>query len=137
MPAPTQLHRRLAQGTPDPMTREQAIAFCQRNYGHWSGPQIEQYLALRGRPVTGATIRLWASPARRKRQNARGAASTRDQRLFGRMSDLRDAGLSYADIARVLKLDYGIDVTEDTIARAFQAGRPTPKMSREYAGRPR
>ncbi|RKQ90480.1 hypothetical protein C8N24_0284 [Solirubrobacter pauli] len=53
------------------------------------------------------------------------------------MTDLRDAGLSYADIARVLRLDFGIDVTEDTIARAFQAGRLTPKMRREHAQRAR
>src|SRR5690349_20655851 len=95
--------RRLAQGTPKPITPEQAMAFCQLNHGRWSVPQMQQHLGLGGFPVDELTIRRWAIPAERQRHNASTTDLTREQRLFKRMTDLRDAGRSLMDAARVLR----------------------------------
>lgn len=116
----------------DPMTRAEAVRFCQLNHGLLSPRVMVEHLTARGYPVGMTTVRGWADPEYGDQHRANNAERKRRQRLMGRMRELREAGVTYSCIARVMTLDFGIRVTEEQVRYALRVGRPGQSLAKSY-----
>jgi hypothetical protein len=107
----------------------------------WSLTQIARYLTAQGTPVDRITVKRWVLPgfAEQRRREQRDAASRRRARVrsvpvLARMRDLRTAGLSYAGIAIVLRLDWGLEMSADHVRYYMRKGRE-PRLPKRRAAR--
>jgi len=139
-----------ATGTFVPLSRAQAKATARRMFldsdGAWNITQIQRYLERRGVKVSWSTVRRWADPQWEEieRKRAREAQRARWRRLHGvkphayrsidpaaklqRLFELRRVGLSAEDAARVLRLDFGDEITRFQVMNAEKTGRyPTQR----------
>lgn len=118
----------------------------------WKPAEIRDVLRREGyAPIPARnTIWAWTNPEKADAGDRRRIRRYREQRVerasfqwpgvrtslwkFGRMKALRGLGVSYADIARVMYLDFGDDFTEAQIRKAFEADR-YPTQARRSRGR--
>lgn len=107
----------------------------------WTPTQIAGYLTGQGTPVDRITVRRWVDPvfAEQRRREQRAAARRRRTRvrsgpLLTRMRDLRSAGMPFASIAIVLRVDWGVDLTPDGVRYYMRKGRE-PKLPKRRAAR--
>ena len=124
------------------LSRTEAIATARRMHdAGWAINTIRRYLADRGQNVSWVYVKCWvddeyreryrAKERRRQRQEYRRRHGVRPAALkvitpvekFDRLRELREAGLSQSDTAKVLRLDFGDDVTEHMVRYAEQSGR--------------
>jgi hypothetical protein len=103
--------------------------------GGWNPRQIARLLTAEGTPVSDTTVQTWIDPdylKRRRANEARAKAAKRaaagvsmGRRIvnpgtrFQRMRDLRDAGLRYEDVAKVMRLDFGVELDVDQVRYAL------------------
>ena len=103
--------------------RQLASAEC------WSLREIAEILTSEGyteSPPHAATIRIWTKPdvARRNAEQKQAFnQKASEQARLERMQRYRNAGVSYAAIARVLNVDFGAGLTEDQVRYALVTGR--------------
>lgn len=91
------------------------------------------------RPAIG-TIRTWTDDEYLARRREQWSRAQRDQRrgsaqreVMDRMRALREECLSYRAIAAVLRLDTGINLTEEQVRYAFKHGRLSKPAGRQVA----
>lgn len=108
----------------------------------WAIPRIRDILEKEHavRPSKD-TITRWLDPAVAERR----AQAAREKRAesatfgwsgwhpspswkLGRMRALRDAGVSYAAVAKVMSVDFGDELTEEEVRAALKLGRPPRKL---------
>lgn len=123
------------------MSRTQAIETARRMYaGEWKIAQIVRYLADRGHPVRWHTVKRWVDQDFYDRDVERRRITERarwrlmhpgsqwrvitDADKLERLRALRDdADLSLSAIARVIRLDFGDELSRDQIEHALTVGR--------------
>lgn len=136
-----------APPAPDPRGRRHSmrtVRLARQMYGNgdaWTPKQIQRYLAGEGIDVALYTVRTWVVPgeaeiARRRNlesyyRRQRGGRASKTPMLT-RMLELRDAGLSFSAIAKVMRLDHGLDMSTE-MARYYVNERREP--SRRCAAR--
>ena len=132
--APPRDHRQRRHST-------KTIALARRMYGNgdaWTPVQIRMYLAGNGIDVALYTIRCWVVPGELEEQRRRNRESYHRRRnntvvgLLDRMLELRSAGLSFAAIAKVIGLDYGVRMNADQ-ARYYVNERREPVQPKKRA----
>lgn len=112
-----------------------ATEFARRLYeGGHEIPAVLEALGRRGYFPSRSTCLYWCSPDAKDAHNARQkarlypAARRRSRELawwakFRRMRELRGAGLSYDAVAKVMRLDFGLEfVTADRARRMLGGG---------------
>lgn len=136
--------------TLEPLTRTQAMVTARRMWnageGSWTIGEIRAYLTRRGQTVSWATVRAWVDPAYAEERRARDRVAQRQRyrqrhgvrpealkvitevELLERMRQLKGAELSDAAIAKVMRLDYGQELTKLQVFYALRNGR-YPKLT--------
>lgn len=115
----------------------------------WTPTQIVRYLAEQGVSVSLNTVRVWVIPGvadeqraqnRRAyaRRQARATGPSPDagrapQPLLDRMRQLRAAGMPFASVATLIRVDWGIDLNAEQVRYYLQLGRE-PKQPKRRAG---
>lgn len=139
------------------MTRPQAMRFAQDMYADgegWGIEEIRRHLAERGvlgvsgRPLAWDTVRRWADPSYearkrdldrvRKRENYRRSHHVKAFRVMDdmaeaakvdRLLELRDCGVSFASLVKIIALDFGDHLTVEQVRYAVSTRR-WPKSQR-------
>lgn len=106
----------------DPLTRPQAVAYAREQFGRMPTNEIRRVLAERGIVVTNRTIRFWADDEQSERHRRRGKLHKRQKALLTRMRTLRAAGMTHKGVCVVLRVDYGIDVSDDVVQKVLVSG---------------
>ena len=128
------------------------IALARRMYGDgdaWTPTQIMRYIEAQGiRPVpTEGTVRRWVIPAVAEAHRAANARSMRTSRAAARDRDdvdletvaaerlarfrvLHDAGMAYASLAVLARVDHGLQWTPDIARYVLRASRMTRAVRR-------
>lgn len=102
------------------------IEFARRLHedGGYTIPEVIEALSRKGYHPSRSTVILWCRPEVREAHNLKQKAklypNRRRQAAAGawwakhrRMRELRAAGLSFRSIAAVMRLDYGVEITEE------------------------
>ena len=109
----------------------------------WTPSQIRRYLRdVRGIDVSLTTVKTWVVPGAAENQQRANLASYHRRRngttgppgrkagaLLPRMRALREIGVAYSGIAKVIQLDHGVRLTEDQVRYYLKAGRE-PRVAR-------
>lgn len=114
------------------MTRPEAMRLAREMWGAWSAPQIAHYLGEQGVKVSRRTAWRWANGAEggTSDDNRLRVARARSARVFKRITALRDRSLSFDDIAAVLSVDQGREITGDQVRYSVKSGRVSSELYR-------
>lgn len=113
----------------------------------WNDVQIVNLLAREGVTVTKATVGRWVKPKREQTWRAEcerfgavraaerggkplGRRDARPEYKLARMQALRELGVSFNSIAKVMGFDFGDELTEDQVRHALDLGRYPKRTSR-------
>lgn len=131
------------------ITRPQAVETARRLWdngnGGWTIREIRDYIAERGQPVTGVTVKVWVDPEYgRKRSEGLKAAKRRWHHATKARSKLTpelllalrvEDGLSYGAIAAIARRFFGVEMSEGQARYRLELlGAPkNPNKSRAVA----
>jgi hypothetical protein len=109
----------------------------------WNAAQIARRIPTEfpGIEPAQTTVRRWVDPEYAERQKTRhrvGGSKARKwgwRRRLDRARDLRSAGLTYSAIAAVMRLDFGLDLSEQQVERLVNE-RITERGARAVLGCP-
>lgn len=135
------------------LTRTEAMERARTMYGDgtngWSIAAIRSYLAARGVHAGWNTVKCWVDPATgeaqrvaqrsRMRIKERERTGTRVPRvmdedgLLRRIRALSGAHVPASSIAKVIRLDHGLDIQEHAVRMILTQGRLPPQLAKRVA----
>lgn len=89
----------------------------------WTPHEIQQYLTRSGTPVAFSTVKAWVDPTyldERRKRHAEDNRRFRDkagEHVRARMLELRDRGMSSADISTVVEIYHGRNISPEMVRR--------------------
>lgn len=125
----------------DALTRPEAIETARRMYAAgWTVAEIQRYVTRRGVKASWHAVKGWVDDDYAQRRRARERDRQRDlwrikngarpvaykvitnhDKLI-RLCELREAGLSPAAVATVIRLDFGDELTKNQVSYAHRVG---------------
>lgn len=112
--------------------------FAQRLYEQgFNVEHIKKSLARYGYDLREEEIRTWVDPQfARAREVEQRRAAGRWQEKLDRMQELRRGGLPYTQIAKVMRIDYGISLTGEVVRGIVKGRTSLPRVRHLLADAP-